>query len=59
MNGQMKKYKESLKNTGKPIMLEDIKQRVNIKAIMNYAKKKGVNVSELTDKEKKFFTTSI
>ena len=59
MNGQMKKYKESLKNMGKPIMLKDVKQRVNIKGIMEYAKKKGVKVAELSDEEKSKFMITL
>lgn len=56
MNGQMKKYKESLAQMQEPILLSqcpDIK--LDLRGLMQYAKEKGVKVIELTEKEKSAF----
>lgn len=55
MNGQMKKYRESLKRTPEPIMLSQIQQKMDLHGLMEYAKKKGMKVVELTEKEKMSF----
>ena len=56
MNGQMKKYKESLARTGEPILLSQCPQvKMDLKGLMEYAKKQGKKVIELTDTEKKMF----
>lgn len=56
MNGQMKKYKESLAKMPEPILLSQCpKVRLDLRGLMQYAKEKGVKVIELTDKEKASF----
>ncbi|MCI6243530.1 MAG: hypothetical protein PUF81_00870 [Lachnospiraceae bacterium] len=55
MTGQMKKYRESLKRTPEPIMLSQIQQKMDLHGLMEYAKKKGMKVVELTEKEKMSF----
>lgn len=56
MSGQMRRYKESLKHTPEPIMFSQIQEKIDLRGIMQYAKKKGVAVHQLTEKEKKNFT---
>lgn len=51
----MKKYRESLVNTPKPILLSQITQKVDLRGLMAYAKEKGVKVAQLTEKEKNGF----
>ena len=41
MSGQMKKYKESLEDTPNPILLSQISKKIDLRGIMNYAKKKA------------------
>ncbi len=56
MNGQMKKYKDSLKTMQGPILLSqcpDIK--LDLRGLMKYAKEKGVKVIELSEDEKSHF----
>lgn len=55
MSGQMTRYKESLKRTPEPIMLRQIQGKMDLRGIVKYAKKKGVAVYQLTEKEKKNF----
>ena len=55
MTGQMKKYRELLKRTPEPIMLSQIQQKMDLHGLMEYAKKKGMKVVELTEKEKMSF----
>ena len=55
MNGQMKKYKESLKETSGPVMLSQIKKTMDLRGLIKYAKDKGVKVQQLTEKEKMSF----
>ena len=55
MTGRMKKYRESLKRTPEPIMLSQIQQKMDLHGLMEYAKKKGMKVVELTEKEKMSF----
>ena len=52
MSGQMKKYKESLEDTPNPILLSQISKKIDLRGIMNYAKKKGIKVSQLSESEK-------
>lgn len=59
MSGWMKRYKESLRETPGPILLdEDQDKRVDLRGIMNYAKEKGVAPAELTEMEKERFIVS-
>ena len=56
MNGQMRKYKESLAKTPEPILLSQCpKIKLDLRGLMQYAKEKGVQVIELTEKEKSAF----
>ncbi len=56
MNGQMKKYGESLKNMSEPILLSQYpKIQLDLRGLMQYAKEKGVKVIELTEREKAAF----
>lgn len=55
MNGQMKKYNQSLKNMPSPILLSQMTGRVQLRDLMTYAKKKGVKVAELSEEEKMSF----
>lgn len=55
MNGQMKRYKESLTKTPGPIMLSQITQKMDLRGLMKYAKDKGVKVEQLSDEEKMSF----
>lgn len=52
MNGQMKKYKDSLDGMSEPIMLSQMKNTMNLRGLMQYAKNKGVKVSQLTQSER-------
>ena len=56
MNGQMRRYKESLAKTPDPILLSQCpKIKLDLRGLMQYAKEKGVKVIELTEKEKAAF----
>ena len=55
MNGQMKRYKESLKGTPSPILLSQMTKKMDLRGLMNYAKEKGVKVSQLSEKERLTF----
>ena len=57
MNGQMKKYKESLAKTPDPILLSQITTRMDLRGLMNYAKEKGLKVEQLSNEEKMAFVT--
>ena len=52
MNGQMKKYKKSLEGMSEPIMLSQMEKTMDLRALMQYAKTKGVKVSQLTESER-------
>ena len=58
MNGLMKNYKESLKNTPQPVPLSQMKSSVDLKALFAYAKSHNKKVSDLTDAEKKNFVAA-
>ncbi|MBR1693396.1 MAG: hypothetical protein IJ711_11580 [Lachnospiraceae bacterium] len=55
MNGQMKKYKESLVNTPEPILLSQITQKMDMRGLIHYAREKGVKVAQLTERERMSF----
>ena len=56
MNLQMRRYKESLAKVPEPILLsQSPKIKLDLRGLMQYAKKKGVKVIELTEKEKAMF----
>ena len=58
MNGQMmnyNRYLESLKNTPEPILLSQMPVKMNLKKVADYAKEKGVRISNLSKEELKQF----
>ena len=56
MNGQMKRYRESLATMSEPILLSQCpKINLDLRGLMKYAKEKGKKVVELTEEEKKVF----
>ena len=56
MNGQMRRYKESLAKMSDPVLLSQCpKVRLDLRGLMRYAKEKGVKVTDLTEKEKAVF----
>ena len=59
MNGLMNRYKNSLKNTPKPILPSKLpKTRLDLKGLMAYAKNQNVSPADLTEQEKKQFIFS-
>lgn len=52
MNGQMKKYRKALEGMSEPIMLSQMEKTMDLRALMQYAKNKGVKVSQLTESER-------
>ena len=55
MNGQMKKYRDSLKKTPNTILLSQIQQKMDLRGLMDYAKERGMKVEELSEQEKMSF----
>ena len=55
MTGQMKRYRESLKNTPEPILLSQIDTKMDLRGLMTYAKENGKKVIELTEQERMTF----
>lgn len=56
MNGQMKRYRESLTRTSEPILLSQCPQiKLDLRGMMKYAKSNRKKVMELTEDEKKPF----
>lgn len=58
MNGQMmnyNRYLESLKNTPEPILLSQMPVKMNLRKVADYAKEKGVRISNLSKEELKQF----
>ena len=56
MYGQMKNYKASLMNTPEPIMPSQLPQiTFDLRGMMEYAKRLGKKVIELTEAEKQMF----
>lgn len=56
MTEEMKRrYEKSLESTPGPIRLSDIKQDMDLKGIMTYAKAHGKHVIDLSDEEKARF----
>ncbi len=52
MNGQMKKYKESLNRTPGPIMPSQIpKVKLDMRGMVKYAKERGIAPIDLTQEE--------
>ena len=58
MNGQMRKYKESLEKTPGPVMPSQLpKVKLDMRGLVRYAKEKGVEPILLTEEEKERFMT--
>lgn len=56
MNRQMRRYKESLAKMPEPILLsQSPKIELDLRGLMQYAKKKDVKVIELAEREKVLF----
>ena len=56
MNGQMKKYKESLLQTPMPVMPSQIADtKLDLKGLLSYAKSKQISPALLSDKEKALY----
>lgn len=56
MNGLMSRYRESLKNTPECITLKQCPQiKMDLSGLLKYAKEKGVQPIELSDKETEKF----
>lgn len=58
MSGLMQRYNESLKNTGKPIILSELPpMKIDYKAMTEYARSKGTRPSKLSEQEKNLFVS--
>lgn len=55
MTGQMKRYRESLKETPETILLSQIQTKMDLRGLMKYAKEKGKKVMELSEEERRSF----
>lgn len=55
MNGQIKKYRESLANTPGPVLLTEEHNKLDLKGLMSYAARKGEKVINLSEEEKNMF----
>lgn len=55
MSGLMKRYEESRKRVGSPVMYSEIKEFVDYRALCSYADEKGVSPSDLSKEEQKMF----
>lgn len=55
MNGQMNKYNSYMQKTYSPIDVNTLPYFVNMKAMREYSKEKGVSISSLTNSEKEKF----
>lgn len=58
MTGLMKNYKETLKDTPQPILLSQMENSIDLKALFSYAKANNMKVSELSETDKKKFVRS-
>ena len=52
ISGFMKKYRESLAGMSEPIMLGQMEKKMDLRGLMQYAKDKGVKVSQLSESER-------
>lgn len=55
MNGQMNNYNSYMQKTYTPIDVNTLPYFVDMKAMRDYAKEKGVSISSLTESEKEKF----
>ena len=56
MNGQMNNYNSYMQKTYSPIDVNTLPYFVNMKALRNYAKERGVPIASGTESEKEQFT---
>ena len=56
MNGQMNNYNSYMQKNYSPIDVNTLPYFVDMRAMRDYAKEKGVSISSLTDSEKEQFT---
>ena len=49
------KYEESLKNISEPVMLSDIRRKMDLRGLMKYAREKRVKVEQLSEEEKELY----
>lgn len=52
MDGQMKRYRESLKEMSEPIQLSQMPKTMDLRGLIKYAREKGVKVADLTETER-------
>ncbi len=52
MDGQMKRYRESLKEMSEPIQLSQMTKTMELRGLIKYAGEKGVKVADLTETER-------
>lgn len=52
MDGQMKRYRESLKEMSEPIQLSQMTKTMDLRGLIKYAREKGVKVADLTETER-------
>ncbi len=55
MNGQMNNYNSYMQKNYSPVDVNSLPYFVDMKAMRNYAKEKGISISSLTDAEKEKF----
>lgn len=55
MDGWMKRYHESLKDMSAPIEVCEIRQKLDTRGLLAYAKKQGKKIIDLSDDEKMLF----
>ncbi len=52
MSGQMKKYRESMKEMSEPVQLNKMTKTMDLRGLIKYAGEKGVKVADLTETER-------
>ncbi len=52
IRGFMEEYRDSLEEMSEPIMLSQMENTMDLRGLMEYAKAKGVKVSQLTESER-------
>lgn len=55
MTGWMKRYNESLKDMPAPIEAREIRQKLDTRGLIAYAKKQGKKIIDLSENEKLLF----
>ena len=60
MNGLKQRYKESLKNTPGPVLLNDLPpMTIDYRGLVSYARSKGVQLGLLSEEEKAAFVHTV